>query len=352
MNAPAVALPDRFAWALACDSDVAAIPGLRPPGLLARSAVLVCHRQVVEMNRAVAVLDRLLRDAAPDIPDPGVLGFDFHLTADGPRLIEVNTNPGGLLLVLAHQRACGTLWPYSPAHELTPEDAEMAAVMAFAGSARKVAIVDDDPVGQFLYPEFLLYRRLFARLGLGGDIVDARHWRGGFDGVYNRVTDFDLTDLSHADLAQDRALGRVIPIPDCASHAAYADKRHLVTLSRRADCAGWLPPARMGEEDWPSTWRERRHLFFKPVLGHGGKGGYRGDKISRATWESLDPARMVVQTLVPPPVLENGFKVDIRAYAVRGQVLAFGARLYRGQITNFRTDGGGLASVFRHHVQP
>src|SRR3546814_20950078 len=28
----------------------------------------------------------------------GVLGLDFHLTVDGPRLIEVNTNPGGLLL--------------------------------------------------------------------------------------------------------------------------------------------------------------------------------------------------------------------------------------------------------------
>src|SRR5690606_7267555 len=41
---------------------------------------------------------------APDIAahDPGsaggVLGLDFHLTVDGPRLIEVNTNPGGLLL--------------------------------------------------------------------------------------------------------------------------------------------------------------------------------------------------------------------------------------------------------------
>src|SRR3546814_9414560 len=41
---------------------------------------------------------------APDIAthEPGsaggVLGLDFHLTVDGPRLIEVNTNPGGLLL--------------------------------------------------------------------------------------------------------------------------------------------------------------------------------------------------------------------------------------------------------------
>ena len=41
---------------------------------------------------------------APEIArhDPGsiggVLGLDFHLTVAGPRLIEINTNPGGLLL--------------------------------------------------------------------------------------------------------------------------------------------------------------------------------------------------------------------------------------------------------------
>src|SRR3546814_21030818 len=41
---------------------------------------------------------------APDIAthEPGsaggVLGLAFHLTVDGPRLVEVNTNPGGLHL--------------------------------------------------------------------------------------------------------------------------------------------------------------------------------------------------------------------------------------------------------------
>jgi hypothetical protein len=345
--------------AIPMNSRVRALPGgdgmapfsdLWRPGLLASSAILVDDGQVAEMKRAVAVLDDHLRRAAPGVADPGLLGFDFHLTADGPRLIEVNTNPGGLLLVLAHQRACAGLWPYAPAQDMAPDQVEMAAAKAFAGSAAKVAIVDDDPAHQFLYPEFLLYGQLFARLGLGGDVIDARHWQGGFDGVYNRLTDFALSDPCHTALAQARAGGRVTLIPDMSAHAAYADKRHLVTLSRQPACAAWVPPTRMGDEDWPSTWNDRRHLFFKPVLGHGGKGAYRGDKISRATWEGLDPARMVVQNLVPPPVVESGFKVDIRAYAVRGRVLAFGARLYRGQMTNFRSDGGGLASVFCHHA--
>jgi hypothetical protein len=47
--------------------------------------------------------------------------------------------------------------------------------------------------------------------------------------------------------------------------------------------------------------------------------------------------------------LDNGFKVDIRGFAVHGEVLAFGALLYRGQMTNFRSVGGGLAAVFGRH---
>ena len=32
-------------------------------------------------------------------------GFDFHIAADGPKLIEINTNAGGALLNVEMQRA-------------------------------------------------------------------------------------------------------------------------------------------------------------------------------------------------------------------------------------------------------
>ena len=32
-------------------------------------------------------------------------GFDFHIAADGPKLIEINTNAGGALLNIEMQRA-------------------------------------------------------------------------------------------------------------------------------------------------------------------------------------------------------------------------------------------------------
>ena len=42
----------------------------------------------------------------------------------------------------------------------------------------------------------------------------------------------------------------------------------------------------------------------------------------------------------------KALKADVRAYAYGGQVQLFAARLYDGQTTNFRSDGGGFAPVF------
>ncbi len=316
-------------------------------GLLAEQALLVPAAVLDQLRRAVAALDQFLRRQAPAAARPGVLGYDFHLGPNGPRLIEVNTNPGGLLLVLAQQRAWSRLHPDVEPAGLDAPRAEDLALRAFAGSARHLAVVDDMPEQQFLYPEFLMYRRGFARLGIDAQIVDGRHWPGGFDGAYNRLTDFALDRPEHAALAIACRSGQVTLIPDPASHQAFADKRRLADLSADPLCGAWVAPVFQGA--WKSTWTVRHGLFFKPFFGYGGRGGYRGDKISRVTWERLDPATTLAQALVPPSVLDNGFKVDIRAYVDQGNVLAFGARLYQGQITNFRTPGGGLAAVFRTH---
>ena len=69
---------------------------------------------VFEIARNRKYAEHVLR-WAPDIAlhDPGsgggVLGLDFHLTVAGPRLIEINTNPGGLCSIRSW------LMPFSPA---------------------------------------------------------------------------------------------------------------------------------------------------------------------------------------------------------------------------------------------
>ncbi len=336
------ALDDEEAWAALND-------GRR--NALAPAVATIAPEQFDTLCRAVAALDRALRPAAPPVPAAGVLGYDFHLTPTGPRLIEINTNPGGLLLALAQARACRPRLPGLQPAGPPPEDGEILAARAFLGPCRRIAIVDDQPARQFLYPEFLLYRRLFRRLGASAAILDGETLDEAalarLDGVYNRLTDFALTAPCHAPLAAAWRQGRLRLTPDCTAHAVYSDKRRLAGLCADPAVTGWIPRTVAASPDlWETLWRDRRNLFFKPALGYAGKGAYRGDKISRTTWDSLRPEDYVAQATVPPPVVAGGLKVDIRLFAVDGIPLAAAARLYRGQTTNFRSAGGGLAAVF------
>src|SRR5690625_983361 len=107
---------------------------------------------------------------APDIAthDPGsaggVLGLVFYLTVVGPRLIEVNTNPGGLLLNAVRLEGVRSGAPTAWTPWTTTAKARNAAVAAWLDDARqqfgrapaRLAIVDSAPREQFLYPEFEL----------------------------------------------------------------------------------------------------------------------------------------------------------------------------------------------------
>ena len=324
---------------------------------------------------------------APDIAthDPGsaggVLGLDFHLTVDGPRLIEVNTNPGGLLLnavLLDGVRSCApaawTTWT-------TTAKARNAAVAAWLDDARqqfgrapaRLAIVDSAPREQFLYPEFELYADAFQEhgvdcvirapeeLSLGPDGLADAH--GRIDMVYNRLTDFALEEASHADLRQAYLAGDVAFTPHPRAHALFADKRNLAVLGDPTLIGGFrvdagsaallaqvIPPTVEvvpGNRD--ALWAARNGYFFKPAAGFGSRGSYRGDKLTRRTWESMVSATYIAQTFAAPSlrIVHGGqsLKADVRCFASEAGVLLFAARLYQGQTTNMRTPGGGFAAV-------
>jgi hypothetical protein len=99
-------------------------------------------------------------------------------------------------------------------------------------------------------------------------------------------------------------------------------------------------------------WAQRRQLFFKPVAGFGAKAAYRGDKLTKRVWGEIMESDFVAQALVPPSGrmidldgIQTDLKFDIRAYTYAGQVQLLAARMYSGQTTNFRTQGGGFAPV-------
>jgi len=316
------------------------------------------------------------------------MGYDFHVHEAGAQLIEINTNAGGLLLngALARaQQACcndldGVFAAPPHAHTLRQSVFDMFAsewhLQRGRQPWRSVLIVDSAPVAQYLAPEFELYRQLFAQHGIEAHIADpseltfdGQHLRFAniaVDMVYNRLTDFYLTDPAHHALRQAYAAGAVVLTPHPRAHALLADKRNLIALSNDALLASWgVTPAdrQLLQQHVPHTelvtperadtlWQQRRRLFFKPVAGYGAKAAYRGDKLTRRVWGEILEDAFVAQTLVPPTGrmidvqgTPTDLKFDLRAFTYAGQIQLLAARIYSGQTTNFRTQGGGFAPV-------
>jgi hypothetical protein len=160
--------------------------------------------------------------------------------------------------------------------------------------------------------------------------------------------------------------GAAVVTPNPHNHALFADKRNLTLLSDASRLAAWgLAPHLAAEaaripravevtaENSAVLWERRKQFFFKPAGGHGGKAVYRGDKLTKGVWQTIVHGRYIAQELAPPGErmvrLDGSLetrKADIRLYTYDGHVLLAAARLYQGQTTNFRTPGGGFASVF------
>ena len=332
------------------------------------------------------VLARAPASAGKPVANPGVfLGYDFHLDAAGPRLIEINTNAGGGLLntrLAGAQRVC-----CGPVAALLPQTAAVeAAFLAMfreewalqRGGAplRRIAIVDEAPGEQYLAPEFELFRRLFQEAGCEAVIADPAElsWDGRslnhsgapVDLIYNRLTDFYLDAPRHAALREAYLADAVVLTPHPRAHALYADKRNLVLLSDppALEAMGVPGPTRETlQAGIPATvpvtpdgaerfWSERRRWFFKPATGFGSRAAYRGDKLTRRVFDDILAGDYIAQAIVPPSERRvqvdaghQDMKLDLRAYVYRGQVQLVAARLYQGQTTNFRTPGGGFAAV-------
>ncbi len=357
--------------------------------LASMGAVIEAVERVVALPgyRALALAEGPANAQIETAAAGAFLGYDFHLSDAGPQLIEINTNPGGALLsaiLRRAQRACCD--EVAVALRLGQGDPAAAFVAMFREEhrlvrgdlpLRRVAIVDDAPEGQYLYPEFVLFARLLEAHGIVTTICDpsalalsdGRLFVAGesVDLVYNRLTDFALSEPRHAVLADAWRRGLVVVTPHPRAHALYADKRRLVTLCDAAALRALgasEPDIALLTRHVPRTilvtenrreelWTQRKTMFFKPQGGYGSKAAYRGDKLTRGVFDSVMQTPYVAQSLVPPSSRSicigddrRELKLDVRNYAYRGQVQLVAARLYQGQTTNFRTEGGGFAPVY------
>jgi hypothetical protein len=373
------------------------------PHLFSSVSVFLHDGSFAEMARAVRKIEALAElpaygervlEWAPAIarshhgPAGAFMGYDFHVGADGPKLIEINTNAGGAFLsgVLAKaQRACcGT----SASSRLGfPEQFEQNVASMFehewrlqrgSGRPSRIAIVDDQPGEQYLYPDFVLAKKLLERHGFKVTIADPQDltYRGDqlissdgpIDLVYNRVVDFSLSEPSHRGLRAAYESGQVVFTPNPRVHAWLADKRNLTVLSDARELGALGVPHSdieflktvipdtilVTKENASQLWSARRDFFFKPATGHGSKAAYRGAKLTKRVWTEILGGTYVAQRFAPPSermvAIDDAMeprKIDVRLYTYRGEVLLTAARLYKGQTTNFRTEGGGFAPVLR-----
>ncbi|MGC2165021.1 MAG: hypothetical protein WA632_03280 [Gallionella sp.] len=362
----------------------------RCPHLFSEVPVFVTAEHLQQMRAVISAIDRVtnLPGWRPESlrgvsSAKGVFfGYDFHLNMQGAHLIEINTNAGGGFLnalLINSQRGADL-----PGKPVCGETLGEAFTAMFANEWRlshrdsllkTIAIVDENPQQQYLYPEFLLAKKLFESAGLRVYIVDPSELKSVGDNlyagehridlVYNRLTDFSLRH--HAVLRQAWLQAQVVLTPDVEHYDRYADKRN---LGRLCDSSGLrllgadekdiallqqrIPHTLLvSPEAEAALWADRKKLFFKPISGYGSKGAYRGDKLTKRVFAEIIESEYVVQSLAIPgerKVCINddevvSLKYDLRCYVYDGEIQLVSARLYQGQTTNFRTPGGGFALV-------
>lgn len=311
------------------------------------------------------------------LQDPGnksiMMSYDFHLDEQqNLRLIEVNTNAA--FLALGHQMYA------AKGHPLPISDFNLAEIgqnirneLQLQGKSipdreLRVAIIDEVPSQQRLFVEFLIYQELFTSFGWKSVIQDYRELFSSTapDFIYNRYTDFFLTDSSSAPLRQGFLSKEICLSPNPYEYLLLADKQRMID---------WLQPNfleshglsteetrllrtvlplsfDLSPEKAEEAWAQRKKLFFKPKNAFGSKFSYRGASISRKPFEEMLKEDIIAQEFIPAPertfITPEGpqnFKFDLRCYAYQGRLQLVLARIYQGQVTNLKTPYGGFATT-------
>ena len=313
------------------------------------------------------------------------MGYDFHLQNNNenknitPKLIEINTNAGGAFLNLCLLNAIYKNDKNNVADKLANEFVamfknEFAIFSNNQKNLQTIAIVDENPSEQFLYPEFEICQKILAKNNIQTIISSPEnlsiqnnnlYYNNSIkiDFVYNRLTDFYLRSNAKNNAlltAYQNDLAAISPNPKI--YDLYANKNNLINLSN-ADFLDNLnidnqsknillkhipKILKVKNNDTEYLWKQRKNLFFKTAEGYGSKAVYRGDKLTKKVFaEIIESDAYLAQEIIPPSehLLKNinaVMKADFRCYCYNGKIQLVTARLYQGQTTNFRTENGGF----------
>lgn len=338
------------------------LPVLSTPVPLPRKTLDLVQNGIRQLWSRIALADPRAEER------PLLLSYDVHPGPDGPVLIEVNTNAGGIATAMRAAREINTC---CPEWEQDILEARLLALFErdLLGTADPgvVAIVDDDLAAQPLLPEMHALAALMRRRARDVRVVDAaelhwadrrvRHGRVALDRIYWRSTDFVIAEPRHAAIRRAVDEGTTILAPSPAAYAAIADKRRFLHWSREPELARdpdsglsfriaeTVPYASRTPAQWHA---DRAEWVFKPAAGHASRGVYVGKSISRPKLAELPAESYLAQRYAPHPVVEREggqWKYDLRFYADRGTVIGATARVFQGQVVGMRGAGSGFAPV-------
>lgn len=340
------------------------LPVLAEPVPLARATLDLVRRGIEHLwSRIVAA------DPQADVR-PLLLCYDVHPAPEGPVLIEVNTNAGGIATAIQAAREINTCcrdWEQSVLERRLLALFQRDLLGHDLAKTGVVAIVDDLLSSQVLLPEMHAFANLIRRRASDVLVVDAaelqyadgrlRHNAVAIDRIYWRSTDFLIDEPRHTAVRRAVLEGTTLLAPSPQAYAAIADKRRFLEWSRQPELARdpetghsfrvaeTVPMTAKTAAAW---YANRAEWVFKPASGHGGRGVYVGKSISRPKFAELPVESYLAQRYAPHPVLDRdgrAWKYDIRFYADRGTVIGVAARVFQGQVVGMRDSGSGFAPV-------
>lgn len=316
-----------------------------------------------------------------------MLGFDFHLTKDGPKLIEINTNAGGLATVFTFSvvKDENSFKELERKHItknfLKAMDQEYCIAKNFIKSQNKnsnlpeklsvVAIVDDNVTSQGLYSEMLEFKRIIEENEMKAFVVSPEELQYNeeeqslyfkedrIDFVYNRISsDFRLKMDKYKGIRNASIAGQIVLSPHPASYVRIADKRNLGLILQKIESFetqpiyhSVVPKILSMKEKTIEEWtKERKKWVFKPPEGNGSKGVYRGDKISATKLKTLPIETTLAQEYCPPSISEDGTKLDFRVFTRDTFVLGLATRHFTGQVMEMRSKKSGFKMALPESV--
>ena len=331
---------------------------LNPTPLEGTTQLSVTHwqtlKEFIELKSWFSETPALTEDSKDPIiqnrPHSGtfMMGFDFHLTPIGPKLIEINTNAGGFAALI---ETC----PHPDKKQLMKDSFVRAlkdeyTTFNLSTPLNHICILDDDIKNQWLYPEMVYFADLLTSYGfkvslavphdleLKNNIVFYQGLRVDF--IYNRVIDFRLSQPNHQVLRNIILNNAAAVSPQPAVYARSADKRLLLNNYHSV-----LPQACLLQDKTVDEWKLLRKRFvFKPLNSAASKGVYRGDHVSLKKLTELPPDTLA-QELIPPPRASDGTKYDLRVFTSGTQILGIASRHFNGQVMEMRTPGSGIRWV-------